>query len=178
VAPEPGSVADDEVRTWVERLAVFVSSQYGITLVSARLLGYLMICDPPEQSAVQISDAIGAKRTSLGTSLRFLMAVGFVRRDKQPGDPLARYRIDNDAWMAVMRRRLAALVTFRDIAQDGIQMVGPADPRSERMRAARDSFDWLDAVVTDAERPQPEPGRPTPDDTPDLSGWTGRASNI
>jgi hypothetical protein len=46
-------------------------------------------------------------------------------------------------------------VPFRDIAQDGIQLIGPADPRANRMRAARDSLDWLDAVIIDAEQRLP-----------------------
>ena len=105
------------------------------------------------------SRAIGSSRTSLTTSLRFLTAAGLVQREQQPGERVVRYRTDNDAWMTVLRRRLAALVSFRDVAQDGIQLVGPADPRSERMRAARDIFDWLDAVVTDAVHLQPAAGR-------------------
>lgn len=150
--PRPLNPTHEEVLAWVEQAAVFIAGTYGVTITTGRVLGWLMICDPPRQSAGQIVGAIEAGRTSVTASLRFLMAAGFVRHDPQPGDRVVRYRMDDDAWMTVLRRRLAALVSFREIAQDGIQLVGPTDPRSQRMQAARDSFDWLDAVVSDAER--------------------------
>ncbi len=156
---KPANGADEDELAWVERVAVCVAGHWGVTLITGRVLGWLMICDPPQQSARQIAGAIGSSRTSLTTSLRFLTAAGLVQREQQPGERVVRYRTDNDAWMTVLRRRLAALVSFRDVAQDGIQLVGPADPRSERMRAARDIFDWLDAVVTDAVHLQPAAGR-------------------
>jgi DNA-binding IclR family transcriptional regulator len=109
-----------------------------------------MICDPPQQSAGQIADAIGASRASLTTSLRLLAAAGFVRRDAQPGDRVTRYRVDDDAWETVLRRRVETLLTFRDIAAAGMDLVGPSAARARRMRAARDSFDWLAAAVAAA----------------------------
>jgi hypothetical protein len=152
VALEPvdGTDGDDEVLTWVEQAAAFIAKQYGVALTTGRVLGWLMICDPPQQSAGQIASVIGTSQASLTTSLRFLTAAGLVRQDTQPGAWAVRYVVDDDAWMTVLRRRLAGLVSFREIAQDGIQLVGPADPRSQRLRAARDIFDWLDAVVSDA----------------------------
>ncbi|HUK73281.1 MAG TPA: helix-turn-helix domain-containing protein [Streptosporangiaceae bacterium] len=159
MSPRPWSLTDEEVLTWVEQVAVFVAFQYGVKIITGRVLGWLMICDPPHQSVGQIARAIGASRTAVASSLRFLTAAGFVRQDPRSGERVVRYGMDNDAWTTVMRRRLAALVSFREIAQDGIQMIGPADPRSERMRAARDIFDWLDAVVSDAERLNPPTSR-------------------
>ncbi len=163
MTPRPLNLTDEQVRNWVEQLAVFAAGQYGVAMVTGRVLGWLMICDPPQQSAGHIARAIGSSRSSVAGSLRFLTAAGFVQQGRQPGDRVVRYRIDNDAWMAVLHRRLAALVLFREVAQDGIQLVGPADPRSERMRAARDSFDWLDAVVSDAERLPPQTFRSAAD---------------
>jgi DNA-binding transcriptional regulator GbsR (MarR family) len=141
---------DQEVLKWVEQAAVFLADQYGVPLITGRVLGWLMICDPPQQSAGQIADAIGASRASLTTSLRLLAAAGFVRRDSQPGDRVTRYRVDDDAWETVLRRRVETLLTFRDIAAAGMDLVGPSAARARRMRAARDSFDWLAAAVAAA----------------------------
>lgn len=155
MTPKALDDTDKDVLTWVEQVAVFLTSHYGIALITGRVLGWLMICDPPPQSARQIADAIGASRASLTTSLRFLTAAGFVRRHTHPGERVVRYRMDDDAWMTVLHRRLAAIVSFRDIAQAGTELVGPTNPRSKRMQDARDTFDWLDAVITDADRPDP-----------------------
>jgi hypothetical protein len=147
---------DDEVLQWVERAATFLADRWGVALLTGQALSWLMICDPPEQSTEQIAGAIGADPQTLAPSLEFLTAAGFALRSPQPADgPRVRYLLDDDAWMRVLRRRVGALVPFRDLAQDGVQLIGPADPRSNRMRAARDSLDWLDAVIIDAEQQLP-----------------------
>jgi DNA-binding MarR family transcriptional regulator len=154
VALKSLEAANEDVLGWVERAAVFLADQYGVPLITGRVLGWLMICDPPQQSAGQIADAIGASRASLTTSLRLLAAAGFVGRDSQPGDRVARYRVADDARETVLRRRPATLASFRDIAQAGMDLVGPTDPWAQRIRAAHDSFDWLAAMVADNPRDQ------------------------
>ncbi len=152
MAPGPADPIESEVLGWVERSAAFLADRWGIALTTGRVLSWLMICDPPEQSSEQIAGAIGTKPQAITIALQVLTAAGFTQRRTQPGDGQVRYLLDDDAWIRVLRRRIGALVPFRDIAQDGIQLIGPADPRSNWMQAARDSLDWLDAVIIDAGR--------------------------
>ena len=82
---------------WVERAATFFSQRYGLPPITGRILGWLMICDPPEQSAGDIAEAIGASRASLTTNMRLLTATGLVHRLTRSGGRTAYYRIDDDA---------------------------------------------------------------------------------
>ena len=50
-----------QLSEWVERVAMFCADEYGVPPIAGRVLGWLMICDPPEQSAAQIAEAIGAR---------------------------------------------------------------------------------------------------------------------
>lgn len=50
------------VLEWVERVSMYFARD-GVPTIAGRMLGWLMVCDPSEQSA-QISDAIGASRAS------------------------------------------------------------------------------------------------------------------
>ena len=86
---------------WVERVAKYCADQDGVPLIAGRVLGWLIICDPPEQSAAQIAEAIGASRASLTTNLRLLGSVGFLRQSTKPGDRTVYYRVDDDAWETV-----------------------------------------------------------------------------
>lgn len=63
---------------WIERVSMFCTEVYGVPPIAGRILGWLMICDPPEQSAGQIAEAIGASRASLVTNMRML--TGALRR--------------------------------------------------------------------------------------------------
>jgi DNA-binding transcriptional regulator GbsR (MarR family) len=64
---------------------MFFAEHYGLPPIAGRILGWLMICETPEQSAGEIAAAIGASRASLTTNMRFLTASGFVRRLTRPG---------------------------------------------------------------------------------------------
>jgi hypothetical protein len=135
---------------WVERVAKYCADQDGVPLIAGRILGWLVICDPPEQSAAQIAEAIGASRASLTTNLRLLDSVGFLRQTTKPGDRTTYYRLDDDAWERVVRRQIASLASFGDIMRDGLTLVGRAPARTSRLHAARDVFAWLERVFAAA----------------------------
>ena len=73
-------VARDDELAWVERIAKYCADQDGLPMTAGRILGWLSICVPAEQSAAQIAEAVGASRASLTTNLRLLSSVGFARR--------------------------------------------------------------------------------------------------
>jgi hypothetical protein len=143
---------------WVERVATFFSDRYGLPPITGRILGWLMICDPPEQSAADIAAAIGASRASLTTNMRLLTGGGLVHRLTRAGGRTAYYRIDDDAWEKVIRRRVESMMAFSEIAEEGISLVGPTTPRARRIHAARSFFQWAaerlaDAPATKASKP-------------------------
>lgn len=135
----------DETLEWVERVAMFCAEEYGVPPIAGRILGWLMICDPPEQSAGELADAIGASKASLATNMRVLTDARFVRRRTRPGERTNYYRVDDDAWETVLRRRVASLTEFRDIFADGIALAGS---RTDRLRSAHDAYDWMAKRLT------------------------------
>ncbi|MEV5298978.1 hypothetical protein [Amycolatopsis methanolica] len=46
----------DEVLRWVERVATFCVEEWALPPITGRILGLLMICDPPERSAGEIAE--------------------------------------------------------------------------------------------------------------------------
>jgi DNA-binding transcriptional regulator GbsR (MarR family) len=139
---------------WAERVATFFAEHYGLPPITGRILGWLMICDPPEQSAGEIAEAIGASRASLTTSMRFLIGSGLVRRHTRPGGKTSYYRIDDGMWDAVIRRRIASMMSFSRITQDGMELVGADTARATRLRAAHDFFEWMAKVLEEAAGPR------------------------
>jgi DNA-binding MarR family transcriptional regulator len=135
-----------EVLEWVERLAKYCADQDGVPLIAGRVLGWLMICDPPEQSAQQIATAIGASRASLSTNLRLLSSVGFVRVVTKPANRTVFYRVDDDAWEKVVQRQIASLAALGDILRDGMPLAGS----SPRIAAAGEVFRWMRQIFDHA----------------------------
>ncbi|GAA3089771.1 GbsR/MarR family transcriptional regulator [Streptosporangium carneum] len=136
----------DDLLLWVEKVAAFCVEEWALPPITGRILGWLMICEPPAQSAGDIADAIQASRASLTSNMRFLTSIGLVRKVRRPGDRVVYYRIEDDAWRKVIQRKFASLSVFGDIADEGVALTGGEGPRTERIRAAHDSLAWLQDV--------------------------------
>ncbi|MDX3190007.1 transcriptional regulator [Streptomyces sp. MN03-5084-2B] len=149
-----GEDDQDEVLRWIERVATFCVEEWALPPITGRILGLLMICDPPEQSAGRIAETIQASRASLTSNMRFLAAIGLVRKVRVPGDRTTYYRIEDDAWHKVIQRKLDSLGAFGDIADEGAELAGGSGPRTGRIRAAQQSLTWLRDI---AARHPPKP---------------------
>jgi hypothetical protein len=53
------------------------------------------------------------------------------------------YAIEDDAWAEIVRRRLASMSTFADIASGAIEQIERDGGSAMRIRAASDVFAWL-----------------------------------
>jgi hypothetical protein len=143
----------EQLLAWVERIAKYCADQDGVPLIAGRVLGWLMICDPPEQSAGDIAEAIGASRASLTTNLRLMSSVGFVSELTKPGSRTTYYQVDDDAWEKVVHRQVAGLTSFGEITRDGMKLAGASTKRASRIGAAHEVFMWLEKVFADAPPP-------------------------
>ncbi|MGF6885663.1 putative transcriptional regulator [Nocardia sp. GAS34] len=138
----------EQVLEWVEKVAMFCAVEYGVPPIAGRILGWLMICDPAEQSADEIATAIAASRASLATNMRVLTDAGFIRRRTKPGERTNYYRMDDRAWETVVQRRIASLAEFRGITAEGIGLAGGAGTPARRLQAAHDVYDWMTERLT------------------------------
>jgi DNA-binding transcriptional regulator GbsR (MarR family) len=145
-----GNPDAEKVARWVERVAVFWSEQSGLPPITGRIVGWLMVCDTPEQSAGEIAAAIGASRASLTTSIRLLLAIGLVHSVTRPGQRTIYYRIDGDAWETVLRRRIASMASFRAITREGLTLLGENKSRAARIQAADEVYAWAERVFANA----------------------------
>jgi DNA-binding transcriptional regulator GbsR (MarR family) len=140
--------------SWVERVASFFQEHYGLPPITGRVLGWLLVCEPIEQSAGEIAAAIGASRASLTTNLQILHASGLVRRLTRPGGRTTFYRIDDDMWATVVKRRVQSMLSFSKITVDGLSLVGANSLRGVRLRAAHEFFKWMAELLENAPGPR------------------------
>ncbi len=59
-----------------------------------RLLGYLMVCWPPEQSIGELAEALLASRSAIAGAVSALENLGLVRRSRAAGERMDRVSID------------------------------------------------------------------------------------
>lgn len=55
---------------FVEEMGQYLAS-YGMTPMAGRMWGWLLICEPPEQTAAEIAEALQASRGAISGTARF-----------------------------------------------------------------------------------------------------------
>lgn len=111
--------------------------QYGAPRMAGRVLGWLMVCDPPEQSAADLARALVASKASISTATRLLVQTGIIERVARPGVRPVYFRLRPEAaGTALIRERLRAVTLFRSLVERALKALEDAPPqRRERLEA-------------------------------------------
>lgn len=125
-----------ETRTFVDRMGD-TFDEMGIPRIAGRLFGWLLICEPPEQSSAQLAEAVEASAGSVSTMMRLLERGGLAERIGQPGSRKVWYRIRPDAFEAVLMQRVRQVTGLRELAEEGIRELEQEGRQAERLREMR-----------------------------------------
>ncbi|MDQ2727358.1 MAG: transcriptional regulator [Actinomycetota bacterium] len=128
-----------ELSDYVEEIARYFSDQ-GLPLIAGRILGWLLVCDPAEQSTATIGEGIRASKASLSTNLRLLRQLGLVDRVTRPGERTVYYSLDVELWYERTRRALSTLTDFRDLLAEGVELLGANERRAQRLVEVHDLY--------------------------------------
>jgi DNA-binding MarR family transcriptional regulator len=79
---------------FADRAGRFYSRQYGFPPVTGRLLGYLAVCDPPQQTIADLAEALRASRSAITGAVNQLETFRAVRRVRAAGERVDRVSID------------------------------------------------------------------------------------
>src|SRR3954451_17008874 len=72
--------------SFVDQVGRHYQRHYAVPPMVGRVIGWLSICDPPEQTIAEIADALQASRSAIGTALSMLETWGSVQRMRVPGE--------------------------------------------------------------------------------------------
>jgi DNA-binding transcriptional regulator GbsR (MarR family) len=147
--------------TFVEEMGQFLGS-IGMTPMSGRMWGWLLICEPPEQTAAEIADALQASRGAISGTARLLATAGLIRRSTRPGDRREFFSAPPEALDSMLASASAIYRQMREIAERGLAAT------SDRSPSARARLEELRDVMAFVEREVPIViGRFLSDRTPD-----------
>jgi hypothetical protein len=71
---------------FTDHVGRYFARQYGMSPMNGRVLGWLLICDPPQQTAAEIATALQASRSAIGAAVNALSNPGLVQRTRAPGE--------------------------------------------------------------------------------------------
>jgi hypothetical protein len=136
---------------FVEQFGV-VAFGMGLPRTMTRLFAWLVVCDPPHQSAQQLQAALQLSAGSVSTGLGELTRAGLAERLTFPGDRHTYYRNKPDGWDQILAARIRALVEIRGVADRAL--TAAAGDAGHRLREFRDFYASFERSMTEVlERP-------------------------
>jgi DNA-binding transcriptional regulator GbsR (MarR family) len=118
-------VPTDAEITFADHMGRFYARRYGFPPMMGRLLGYLSVCDPPEQSIGELAEALLASRSAVAGAVKVLEATRAIRRSRAAGERVDRVRIDLTSPQS-MGMDISEYEELRELAQEGLEVVRDA----------------------------------------------------
>lgn len=129
-----------EEKRFVEEVGI-VSERTGLPRMAGRILGWLLISEPPHQSTTQLAEVLMASKASISTATRLLIQIGLIERLSIPGVRHDYFRIRSDAWQHMIKRGLEdEIKMFRQLAERGLEVL------SEKALLTRPNQKWLEEM--------------------------------
>jgi hypothetical protein len=88
-----GVPTDAEI-TFADHSGRFYARRYAFPPMVGRLLGYLAVCDPPEQTIGELAEALLASRSAITSAVQSLETMHTISRSRSAGERMDRVRID------------------------------------------------------------------------------------
>ncbi|RJL35750.1 GbsR/MarR family transcriptional regulator [Bailinhaonella thermotolerans] len=132
-----------EELAFADRVAQFYAREYKFPPVTGRVLGYLLVCRPPDPSIDELSQALLASRSAITKAITQLTDLRVVRRSRPAGQRVDRITLDPRA----LDPTGFARETYQEqaaLAREALEMLkdGPSERRSMLEEAAA-FYDFL-----------------------------------
>lgn len=146
-ATEPSKEPGPAELAYIDRVANFFVAE-GLPLIPGRVIGWLLISDPPEQTPAQLASTLQVSRSSISSALKLLTPSGLVQGTRRPGDRHEYLRIAPDGWSRMLQRRYATTTAFREIAEQGLELLTEGAPgRRERLENVTELYRFLETEL-------------------------------
>ncbi len=132
---------------FIDRLEQFGVTN-GLSRSVARVLGYLIICEPTKQSATEIQHAVHLSSGSVSSALNILRGIGFIARHQSKSERRFYYEIDSDGWKQATILQLQSMGRWVELAEFGLE----SSPRNPRLIMMRDIYTRFDQEFADIAR--------------------------
>jgi DNA-binding transcriptional regulator GbsR (MarR family) len=132
---------------FVEEMGQALAS-YGMTPMAGRMWGWLLICEPPEQTAAEIADALQASRGAISGTARILASAGMIKRSTRRGDRREYFSAPPETFDSFLEGAGRIYRRFREMAERGLVAIAdrPAESRA-RLQELRDVFAFVEQEV-------------------------------
>jgi DNA-binding transcriptional regulator GbsR (MarR family) len=133
----------DEEITFADHLGRFYARRFAYPPMVGRVLGYLLVCDPPAQSIAELSDALLASRSAVTGALEVLERIDAVQRSRAAGERMDRVRVDFSS-ASSRGFDVSEYEELAELAREGLEVLEDAPPERRATLLELEAFaNWL-----------------------------------
>ncbi|MBF6300974.1 MarR family transcriptional regulator [Nocardia amamiensis] len=142
-ASEPTTAPSDAQLAFVEDFAL-VLERMGLVRMAGRTVGWLLICDPPEQTFNQIAEALQASKGSISSALKTLTTMRWVDKTSKPGDRRDYYSVLPGILPELTRQQSGMYDQLTGMTSRGLALFDDANSEgAARVRDMHEFFVWM-----------------------------------
>ncbi|MEV4246152.1 MarR family transcriptional regulator [Streptosporangium canum] len=106
--------------------------QNALPPMTGRVTGWLLICDPPQQTIAELSEALRASRSAISGAVTMLEEWSWIQRSRAAGERVDRIGLHPAIWLRMVDKQ-AEYASLGALAQHGLEVLGEA-PSTRRAR--------------------------------------------
>jgi DNA-binding transcriptional regulator GbsR (MarR family) len=130
------------VSKFVETFAsAFVDA--GVPRMPARVFSAILASDAGRLTAAELSEQLRASPAAISGAVRYLIQVGLIAREREPGTRRDVYAVGDDGWYEAIVRRERLLELWSRAIREGVEAVGPETPAGHRLAETLSFFAFL-----------------------------------
>jgi DNA-binding transcriptional regulator GbsR (MarR family) len=152
-AAPPGSVGADfsrrdpaAVRAFIERFTGHLT-QSGFPRTPARIFVALLTSDSSTFTAAELADLLHTSPASVSSGVRYLLHVGLVAAEGEPGSRRLHYRMSTRVWEDIVQLRDRQFSDWAAELRHGVEVLGPATPAGARMAHTVRYFEFISQEI-------------------------------
>jgi len=148
-APRGGAapLRDDEaVSRFVEDFASALV-EMGVPRMPARIFAALLTSDSGRLTAADLAARLQASPAAVSGAVRYLIQVGMVRREGEPGSRRHYYRAPDHVWDEVIGMRDHLMARWTSVLREGVDILGADTPAGARVAESVRFFEFVSSEL-------------------------------
>jgi predicted transcriptional regulator len=130
------------VRQFVEHFASLLADS-GMPRMPARIFVALLTADTSRLTAEELAGLLRVSPAAVSGGVRYLVQVGLVSRETEPGSRRHVYRMPENVWHEVLRVRDRIMMRWADTMRGGAEVLGPGTPAGARLAESALYFEFV-----------------------------------
>jgi DNA-binding transcriptional regulator GbsR (MarR family) len=146
--PAPSGTSRDPVavRGFIERFTAQLT-QAGFPRTPARIFVALLTSDSSRLTAAELGELLQASPASISGGVRYLIQVGLVAAEGEPGSRRQHYWMSERVWQDIVRLRDRQFTRWAAELQEGVRILGADSPAGLRMTETVSYFEFISAEM-------------------------------